>query len=131
MSLDAKEIVEHSSLFSSDEKWWSYKEKIDSIDKENITSIRVCSFNNNMVRVYIKTETKKDQITITFGSKKIDTKLAFENAMSVIEEIKKRHNDDTIKYFLDQRLSATGGRPKVTKKTLEGKRCNLGLDITA
>ena len=95
-----KKIILHSSLTDSTELWWSYKEKLDILDEENILRVRSTLFNKKMVRIHIRTKqmtSYKQEKLITFGGKTISKEKAISIANSVVEELKKRHPEALIR----------------------------------
>lgn len=131
----------HSSLFDREEKWWAYKEKLESFDVKTIVKIKFNLFNNTLVRLYITTSEMtnyKQNITLTFGGKKIKTSDALEIADSVLKEIIVRHNEiDPLKMIdEDKRLapyrSQKGGCLSVEQDTREGKQstCSHSSECT-
>jgi len=96
--------TEHSSLSDAPKPWWPYKEKLEQFDNSEITRIRIIPFSANQVRVCVKTSTMKswkEEVKMTFGSKKIDRGNSLKIALTIAEELKTRHN---IEYSIDQKL---------------------------
>lgn len=97
-------IIEHHSLFSNNNIWWPYKEKIDILNSAKIKKIRLTSYGKNLVAIYITTEDMKswkEQIKYAFGGKHICKNDAFIIAKNVAEELSSRHK---IHYIVDQKL---------------------------
>ena len=128
--IESDSIMMHSSLYDErQEKWWPYKEKIDTLDGKTIERIKYRLFNHRLVRIYVRTPEMKnhrEEITFTFGGKKIDTCVALEIADNVLKEIKHRHETDPLIIDEDNRLaplrSQKGNRLPVGQDTRKDKR---------
>jgi hypothetical protein len=96
--------VEHNSLLKQEAEWWPYKEKIDAFDNKQISRLRVIPFSKTQVRVSVKTSDMtswKEEVHITFGSSKIPRSESLKKALTVADEIKKRHD---VLYTIDDKL---------------------------
>lgn len=98
--VNSKHIVFHSSLVKSDNLWWPYKEKIDSLDGVKINKVRATRFRGTMVRIHIRTgemTSYKQEKLITFGGKTILKESAHMIALAVVKELENRHPETIIK----------------------------------
>ncbi len=105
--LDPLIVHEHSSIVEDDTLWWPYKEKIDQFDNRVVNRVKVSMFGTqNLIRVEVRTDDMKswkEQVRLTFGSKKIYINDAFVTAIAVVTELEERHG---IQHILDPRLLA-------------------------